>query len=187
MSTATLLELEDKLITADELYAMGDMRGVELVEGKLRDMPPTGYEHGETESDIAFHLKSFLRQHKLGKVMTGEVGIFIRRNPDSIRAADVLFISHERLLQVQSKSYLDVAPELVVEVLSPRDSWVDMAEKLEEYFSIGVLQVWFANPRNKTLQVFTSVTDSVLLRGEDRLPDIAFLPGFTLTVSDIYS
>ncbi|WGZ95246.1 MAG: Uma2 family endonuclease [Candidatus Thiothrix putei] len=187
MSTATLLELEDKRITADELYAMGDKPGVELVKGKLRDMPPTGYEHGETESDIAFHLKSFLRQHKLGKVMTGEVGIFIRRNPDSIRAADVLFISHERLQQVQSKSYLDVAPELVVEVLSPHDSWVDMAEKLEEYFAIGVLQVWFANPRNKTLQVFTSVTDSVLLRGEDRLPEMAFLPGFSLKVSEIYS
>ncbi|MDD5394737.1 MAG: Uma2 family endonuclease [Thiothrix sp.] len=187
MSTATLLEIEDKLITADELYAMGDMPGVELIKGKLRNMSPTGYEHGATESDIAFHLKSFLRQHNLGKVMTGEVGVYIRRNPDSIRAADVLFISHQRLQQVQSKSYLDVAPELVVEVLSPRDSWVDMAEKLEEYFSIGVLQVWFANPRNKTLQVFTSATDSVLLRGDDCVSEIAFLPGFSLNVSEIYS
>jgi Uma2 family endonuclease len=187
MSTATLLEIEDKLITADELYAMGDMPGVELIKGKLRNMSPTGYEHGATESDIAFHLKSFLRQHSLGKVMTGEVGVYIRRNPDSIRAADVLFISHQRLQQVQSKSYLDVAPELVVEVLSPRDSWVDMAEKLENYFSIGVLQVWFANPRNKTLQVFASATDSVLLRGDDCVPEIAFLPGFSLNVSEIYS
>ena len=131
MPTARLFENPSPLITADELYAMGDMPGVELVKGELRPMPPTGFEHGVTESDIAFHLKSFVRTHNIGKVMTGEVGIFIRRNPDSIRAADVLFISHERLLQVQSQSYLDVAPELVVEVLSPRDSWVDMAEKLE--------------------------------------------------------
>jgi Uma2 family endonuclease len=191
MSAATLLtpapELEEKLITADELFAMADTSGVELIRGKLHPMPPTGYEHGETESDIAFCLRSFLRHQNLGKVMTGEVGMYIRRNPDSIRAADALFISHERLQQVQSKSYLDVAPELVVEVLSPHDTWVDMAEKLEDYFSIGVLQVWFANPRNKTLQVFTSVTDSVLLRGGDCVPAIAFLPGFTLAVSDIYN
>lgn len=191
MSAATLPntapEPEEKLITADELFAMADTSGFELIRGQLHSMPPTGYEHGETESDIAFCLKSFARQQNLGKVMTGEVGMYIRRAPDSVRAADVLFISHQRLQQVQSKSYLDVAPELVVEVLSPRDSWVDMAEKLEDYFSIGVLQVWFANPRNKTLQVFTSVTDSVLLRGEDRVPTIPFLPGFTLKVSDIYN
>lgn len=187
MSTATLLEPEDKLITADELYAMGDMPGVELIKGKLRNMPPTGYEHGETESDIAFYLKNFVRSHSLGKVMTGEVGMYIRRNPDSIRAADVLFISHDRVQQVQSKSYLDVAPELVVEVLSPNDSWVDMAEKLDDYFSIGVLQVWFANPRNKTLQVFTSVTESTLLRGDEVVQDVLFLPGFVMKVSEIYA
>lgn len=187
MSTATLLEIEDKLITADELYAMGDMPGVELVKGELRQMSPTGFEHGIREARIGRFLDRYNEQHQLGEIMTGEVGMYIRRNPDSVRAADVLFISHQRLQQVQSKSYLDVAPELVVEVLSPNDSWVDMAEKLEEYFSIGVLQVWFANPRNKTLQVFTSATDSVLLRGEDCVSEIAFLPGFSLNVSEIYS
>lgn len=187
MPTATLPETTKKLITADELYAMPETRGLELVKGELREMPPTGYEHGETESSIGFCLKAFIRKHNLGKVMTGEVGMYIRRNPDSVRAADVLFISHERFQQVQSKSYLDVAPELVVEVLSPKDSWVDMAEKLEDYFSIGVQQVWFANPRNKTLQVFQSVTESVLLHEDEELPEIPFLPDFTLRVSEIYA
>lgn len=186
MSTAILLEPEDKLITADELYAMGDMPGVELIKGKLRNMSPTGFEHGIREARLGRFLDRYNEQHKLGEVMTGEVGMYIRRNPDSIRAADVLFISHERLQQVQSKSYLDVAPELVVEVLSPNDSWVDMAEKLEDYFSIGVLQVWFANPRNKTLQVFTSVTESMLLREDEAVPEIPFLPGFELNVGEIY-
>ena len=40
------------------------------------------------DCQIAFHLKSFVRTHNIGKVMTGEVGIFICRNPDSIRAAE---------------------------------------------------------------------------------------------------
>jgi Uma2 family endonuclease len=150
-------------------------------------MSPTGFEHGIREARLGRFLDRYNEQHKLGEVMTGEVGMYIRRNPDSIRAADVLFISHERLQQVQSKSYLDVAPELVVEVLSPNDSWVDMAEKLEDYFSIGVLRVWFANPRNKTLQVFTSVTESMLLRGDEAVQDVPFLPGFVMKVSEIYA
>ena len=190
MSTATLTEKaesKEKLITADELYAMGDIPGVELVKGKLQQMAPTGFEHGIREARIGRFLDHFNEKHQLGQVMTGEVGMYIRRNPDSIRAADVLFISHERFQQIQSTSYLDVAPELVVEVLSPNDSWVGMAEKLEDYFAFGVEQVWFANPRNKTLQVFHSVTESVLLHEGDTLTEIPFLPSFSLKVSEIYS
>ena len=187
MSVATLPENEGKLLTASELYAMGNMPGVELIRGKLRKMSPTGYQHGEVESNITTSLSIFLRTHNLGKIMSGEVGIFIRRGPDSIRAADVLFISHRQLQQVQSASYLDVAPELIIEVLSPNDNWSEMMEKLEDYFSIGVKQVWLADPRRKILQIFGSLTESVLLHEGESLPEIAFLPGFKLDLSEIYS
>lgn len=187
MSAATLPALEDKLMTADELYALGNLLGVELINGKLHSMSPTGFEHGIWEADVAFHLKHFLRRHNLGKVMTGEVGIYIRRNPDTIRAADVLFISHERLQQVTSTAYLDVAPELVVEILSPRDSWVEMAEKLEDYFSIGVQQVWFINPRRQTVQVFNTLTESVLLKNTDTLANVPCLPEFSLPLSELFT
>lgn len=47
--------------------------------------------------------------------MVGEVGIYVQRDPDTIRAADILFISHERLAQAKPGSFLDVPPELVDE------------------------------------------------------------------------
>ena len=149
-------------------------------------MLPTGFEHGEIECNLAVCLKLFLRSQNLGKVLTGEVGIYIRRDPDSIRAADLLFISHERLRQVRSTSYLDVAPELVVKVLSPGDSWSETAEKMEDYFFIGVQQVWLADPRRKTLHMFRAITDSTLLRTGDPMPDIPFLPGFYLNLDEIF-
>ncbi|QLQ07417.1 MAG: hypothetical protein HZY76_16305 [Anaerolineae bacterium] len=46
----------------------------------------------------------------MGKVLVGEVGIYTGRNPDTVRGADVIFISHARLAQVKSASFLDVAP-----------------------------------------------------------------------------
>ncbi|MGF1642573.1 MAG: Uma2 family endonuclease [Thiotrichales bacterium] len=187
MPTVTAQAIEDRPITAEELYAMRDLPGVELVRGQLQNMAPTGFEHGIREARIGRALGQFCEQHGHGEVMTGEVGIYIHRDPDSVRAADALFISHERLRQVQSASYLDVAPELVVEVLSPGDSWVAMADKLEDYFSIGVTQVWFANPGNKTLQVFHSVTHSDLLREGDTLANVPFLPGFELEIGAIYA
>ncbi len=83
MSVATPLETKDKLITADELYTMGDLPGAELIEGKLSQMSPTGFEYGIREARIARSLSFYCEQHNLGEVMTGQVGIYIRRNPDS--------------------------------------------------------------------------------------------------------
>ena len=53
----------------------------------------------------------------------------------------------ERFAQVQSDSYLDVAPELIVEILSPPDAWSELQTKLAEYFAIDVKLVWVVDRR----------------------------------------
>ncbi|MCB0141654.1 MAG: Uma2 family endonuclease [Caldilineaceae bacterium] len=53
----------------------------------------------------------------------------------------------ERFAQVQSDSYLDVAPELIVEILSPSDAWSELQTKLAEYFAIDVKLVWVVDRR----------------------------------------
>jgi len=110
------------LITGEELLAMGDIGRTELVKGKIIHLMPTGHPHGFYEVNLATFLNVFVRTHKLGRVLGGEVGIYTHRQPDTVCGADVAFISHERLAQVQSKSFLDVCPELIVEVMSPDDA-----------------------------------------------------------------
>ena len=139
------------LITGEDLFAMGDIGRTELIKGEIVYMPPTGYSHGYIESNIAAILYNFVRQRKLGRTLSGEVGIYVQRNPDTVRAADVAFISKERLAQVQSQSYLDVAPELVVEVLFPNDRWSEVMEKIEAYFAANVLMIWIADPRRQQI------------------------------------
>ena len=46
--------------------------------------------------------------------------------------------SVELTWKVKSQSYLDVAPELIVEVMSPDDAWSNLMEKLDQYFTAGV-------------------------------------------------
>jgi Uma2 family endonuclease len=68
--------------------------------------------------------------------MTGEVGIFTKRNPDRVRAADVLFISHRRYeARTKTRGFLDVAPEIVVEILSPENAHIDTKQKVQEYLA----------------------------------------------------
>ncbi len=174
-------------ITGEDLFKMGDIGRTELVEGEIVHMSPTGYFHGAIEINFSSAIKTFVRQHKLGRVFGGEVGIYTRRDPDTVRAADVAFISNGRMAQVKSKSYLDVAPELVVEVLSPDDAWGDLMDKLDEYFALGVNVVWVADPRKKQVYVYRSVTDVKRLSVGDTLNGEDVLPGFGMPVADLFA
>jgi Uma2 family endonuclease len=123
----------DKLPTGPELLALGDIGPCELIEGRIVPLSPTGDLHGGYESNFAYYFRDFVRQRKVGHVRVGEVGLYIRRNPDTVRGADLAYISAERYAKRKQQSgFLDVAPELIVEIMSPDDRWVDVSEKLNE-------------------------------------------------------
>jgi Uma2 family endonuclease len=96
-------------------------------------MTPTGRSHARTEVRLAARLETFVTEHGLGEVYTGEVGILIRRNPDTLRGADIAFVSRQRLVNASPDGFLDVAPDLIVEIISPSDRWTDVMEKIDDY------------------------------------------------------
>jgi Uma2 family endonuclease len=175
------------LIKGEDLLAIETPDRYELVKGEIVPMAPTGYTHGEVESNFNLALKNFVRQRQIGKVMGGEVGIYTGRDPDTVRGADVLFISHERYAQVRSSSFLDVAPELVVEVLSPDDRWTEVMKKLEEYFEIDVLLVWVADPETQSVYAYRSLTDVRRFTSDQELPGDEALPGFSVPVTELFA
>ena len=181
----TVATTETKLITGEELFAMGDIGPYELIDGRLIPMSPTGDDHGELETNLAAELRAFVREHQLGRVMSGEVGVYIRRNPDRIRAADVLFISKERLPERTGK-YLQVAPELIVEIMSPTDMWSNVRTKIDDYFSIGVEQIWIVEPDTRSVLVFHSATAFTKLGVEDTLVGQGVLDGFRLPIASLF-
>lgn len=184
--TTPTVPLNSNILTGKEAYTLGDMGRYELVEGVIVSKSPTEPLHGKYESRLGFLLSTFVEQHDLGEVMVGEVGIYVQRNPDTIRGADVLYISHERLAQASPNDFLDVAPELVVEVMSPNDRWSEVRRKLREYFGIGVNVVMVVEPEEKAISLYRSLTDVQELATPDvlTLPDI--LPGFSLPLELLF-
>lgn len=174
-------------VTGEELYRRGDLGRTELVKGEIVHISPTGFVHGGYEGNFYAELRAFVRQHKLGRVFVGEVGIYTGRNPDTVRAADVAFVSNERMAQVKSKSYLDVAPELVVEVMSPDDAWSELMEKLDEYFACGVRVVWVADPRTRQVYVYQTVTNAARFTEKETLTGGEVLPGFSVLVAELFA
>ena len=173
-------------ITGEQLYLLGSLGRTELVNGELVELMPTGHPHGYLESIITTLIMIFVRQNKIGRVLNGEAGVYTHRNPDTVRGVDVAYISNERFAQVQSNSYLDVAPELIVEILSPSDTWSELQIKLAEYFAIDVKLMWVVDPALKQIHVFKALDQMQLFTPEDELTGGDVLPGFSTPVSAIF-
>lgn len=176
-----------RLISGEMFAALGDIGPCELVEGRIVAVTPPGFDHGEIEFAIGTEIRRFVREHNLGRVSGGEAGIYTRRNPDTVRGADVIFISNERYAQRTSASYLDVAPDLIVEVLSPNDRWSEVTAKLQEYFAIGVRLVWLVDPQQRRVHAYRALTEVALFTEEDTLPGEDVLPGFSMSLADIFA
>jgi len=185
----TLTITNESLITGEALFEMGDIGRCELIEGRIVKMSPTGAVHGELSSELDFLLRTFVKKNRdAGKVFVGETGVYIKQNPDTIRAADVIFISVERWKRCNpDRAFLDVAPELVVEIVSPTDRWQDIREKILDYFSIEVTWVWIVEPKKRAILVFTSPTAFLEYNTGDMLKGEGPLQGFELDVANYFS
>jgi Uma2 family endonuclease len=171
------------LITAETLQVMPDLELCELVAGQIVPYPPATNEQSAITSTVV----SALSQFGNGRVRVGGVGICTHHNPDTVRAADVIYISNERYAQQGNRrGYLQVAPELVVEVLSPSDSWGGVMAKLGDYFAGGVLMVWVIDPDARQVFVYRSLTNVRQFSEADTLPGDEILPDLALPVANLF-
>jgi Uma2 family endonuclease len=185
MTTAQDSGNHDTLITGDELARMPDHDLSELIDGRIVPLSPTNSEHGRLEIKIGALLYSFVSGQNLGLVMGGEVGIFTSRNPDRVRGADVVYISHAQYdRRTKTRAFLDVAPELVVEILSPERP--DTEQKVVEYLAIGVRLVLVVDPPGQTISAHRPNNAVEHYRKPDVVPCDDVVPGFSLPVATVF-
>jgi Uma2 family endonuclease len=184
--TAETTAATEQRLTGEELFARGDLGPCELVDGRIVPMTPTGGEHAFLEFELARVLGNFVAGRGLGWLVGGEVGIYTRRNPDRVRGADIAFFSRERLPERPGRKYLSVAPDLVVEIVSPGDLWTEVRQKVEEYFGIGAGRVWVVQPEDSSVLVFSTASTSTRLAGSDILRGEGTLEGFVLSLTELF-
>ncbi len=181
-----------KVFTADDLLHLPeapDGRCYELVEGRLYEMPPPGQRHGRVTLKIGILLEAHAQRHGLGRAIAGDPGFILARNPDTVRAPDVAYISYERLPADQEfpLQYNDIVPELVVEVASPSDTSRHIQEKAESWLRAGVQTVWVVYPDTRQVTVYRAERDAVILQPDDTLDGSPALPGFTCRVAEFFA
>ena len=174
--------------TAEHLYAMpSDNNRYELVEGVLKMMSPAGNEHGKIANRISFLLTKHVEQYDLGEVYAAETGFLISRNPDTVRAPDAAFVSHELLASVEpTKLYLPLAPELVVEVISPNDRFSEVESKASQWLAAGTKLVLVADPGNLSIKTYESESNIRSYQSGDEVDCNEACKGWILSVDDVF-
>ncbi len=178
-----------KLMTAEELLEMPDDGfRYELVRGELIKIPPAGHMSSFREMRVGSRLAVYVDENRLGRVYGASGGFTLAIGPDTVLAPDAAFVRQERVDAVgDGDGYFPGAPDLVVEIISPSDRYTEVVEKVEEWFNAGTLMVIVVNPRNRTVRVHRSPTNSVLLTEVDTLDGGDVVPGWELPVADIFA
>ena len=174
--------------TAQELMHLPTIhRRLELVEGRLFEMPFNGAQHGHVTMQIGSQLGSCVKHNGLGKVFAPGTGFILHRDPDTVRAPDVSFIARDRLPPGELPAgYLEIMPDLAAEVLSPNDRSNEVRDKVEDWLRAGVKLVWVIYPANRSATVYRSMDDVQELSEDDSLDGEQVVPGFTCRVGDLF-
>lgn len=182
---------ETKLLTAEEFMLLPEIPGsgkMELLYGEVRTMAPVGMEHSEAAGELILRLRSFAREHRLGRV-GGELGFLLTRQPDLVYAPDIYFVQAARLGTIPA-GYFDGAPTLAVEVVSPSDTATAIESKTASYLRHGTERVWVVHPGIRSVTVHRPGGDSHTYGENDTLTsaDAAFpVEGFELPVAEIFA
>lgn len=158
----------------------------ELVDGVLVEKA-MGFREACLAGVILSLLRDFVVPRNLGLV-AGADGT-LRLFPGLVRIPDVAFVSWDRVpggtMPVEPLPQL--APEFVVEVLSPSNTDAEMDRKRREYFAAGALIVWIIDPVTRTISVYASPQKCTVYSEQQTVEIGSFLPGLRIQLRDVFA
>jgi Uma2 family endonuclease len=182
MKTTTLFP--DAVITGEllEHLRLPNVPRYELVAGKIEPLTPTTWLHAEATVTLAAVLRTSMPGWR---ILAGDPGVYVARQPDTVRGPDVVAISETRYQERDpARAFLTVVPELVVEIISPSNEEEDLKRKVAEYLSADpTTTVWVVNVDERSITRCVGDGTCITVRIGHRLS----LPnGVTVPVSEMF-
>ena len=179
---------EKRIWTDAEFMALNrDGHRYEIVNGELIDMGNSGAKHGYVCSILMILLGGYVRLHKLGAMFDSSTAFKMKSG--NKRSPDISFMAKERLQGLDDipDGFLEGAPDLAVEILSPSNTVEEIDQKLIEYFDNGSRLVWVINPKQNYILVYRNGQEpDRLLKSNDSLDGEEIVPGFNLPVVELF-
>lgn len=159
----------------------------ELVAGQLKQKMSPKYKHSTLQLRLLIALNSWCEQHLCGRVLP-EWGVVLHRNSeDWVPVPDLTYVSYQRLPQEWDlDEACPVLPELVIEIISPGQTFGQMTQKATDYLLAGVDRVWVVDPLAQSITVFQRDSLPQTFWSDGTIED-PLLPGLRLPVSRLFA
>ncbi len=149
-------------------------------------MPVPGVRHGVVCMSCGFVLTTWNRANGNRWLVGGEAGVITERDPDSVRGPDAFVIARQRMPGgLAIPGFLELPPEVCVEILSPHDVWKEVIAKIDEYLQAGVLEIWVIDPEERQIHVYQPAAAPRTYGNTEDLSS-GILPGFRSPVSAFF-
>ncbi|WP_319419036.1 Uma2 family endonuclease [Pleurocapsa sp. FMAR1] len=183
-------------ITSEQFEQLAEVEQLARLEltanGELIVMSPTGGTAGGKNFNLYIDIGIWNRQTRLGKAFDSST-IFALPN-GARRSPDVSWIVLERwnqLTQAQQDGFPPIAPDFVIELVSPSDlknqRYRDLQAKMNEYLDNEVNLGWLIEPSAKTVEIYRLGQPVEILNNPQSLSGEDVLPGFTLELTEIFT
>ena len=183
-------------MTAEQLvgYEIPGKR-VELVRGQLVVREPPSFSHGSLTLRLGVALSTYLAREReergwaktRGRVAVADPGFTLARRPDTVRAPDIAYVSRDRFAMPMPDGYLELAPDLAVEVRSPSDRTGAVVAKVGDFLTAGTQLVWVVDPPRERVVVYRADGSVTVLTIADTLSGDELLPGFALPLRKLFA
>lgn len=157
-------------------------------EGNLIFMSPTGSETGDRNLELAFQIKLWNKQNKLGKAFDSSTGFKLSNG--AVRSPDVSWVAIAQwnsLTKQQQRKFAPIDPDFALELMSPTDDLNELQSKMKEYLSCGVKLGWLINPDAKQVEIYRQGREKEVLYNPEILSGEAIMPGLTVSLTEIFT
>jgi Uma2 family endonuclease len=137
--------------TVEDYLQLEEELKCEILDGELLLSPTPSISHQRTLASLYQQLISFVNQQQAGELFFAPVDVYFDK--ENVYQPDLVFVSAARSSIIQEKGVMQ-APDLIVEVISPSNSYIDRYSKKAKYEQFGVKEYWIADPANQTLEIF---------------------------------
>lgn len=191
--TAITINLNNVVrLSEDQFYQLcrdnPDVKFERNVNGELIIMPPTGGETGRYNAKLTTRFVLWNEQTKLGEVFDSSTCFKLPNGAE--RSPDVSWIEISRwnaLALEQREKFPPIAPDFVLELMSPSDTLNQTQAKMEEYMNAGVKLGWLIDRKTRRVEIYRQGQPKEVLESPSSLSGEDVLIGFTLDLQIIWS
>lgn len=159
---------------------------LELVDGTIVVMSPSGFESDEIAAAIVAQLWAWVRPRNLGRVTASSARFKLPNAAADTRAPDASFVKAERMRRT-TEDYASLVPDLMFEVRSKTDDLDALRAKIQQFIDLGTTVGALVDCRSETIEVYRQNRETLVLGNGDRFTVSELLPGWEMAVDSIWA